>query len=91
MMMLAYSARKNSANGPAAYSTLKPDTSSDSPSVRSKGARLVSAKVEMNHIMASGQDEKMSQVYCWVIIRFDRENEPLISKTESKIIASVTS
>lgn len=58
-MMLAYSAKKNRAKGPAAYSTLKPDTSSDSPSVRSKGARLVSARVETYHIMASGQQEKM--------------------------------
>ena len=56
MMMLAYSAMKNMAKGPAAYSTLKPDTSSDSPSVRSNGARLVSARVEINHIMARGQD-----------------------------------
>ena len=37
-IMLAYSARKNRANGPAAHSTLNPDTSSDSPSVRSNGA-----------------------------------------------------
>ena len=44
MMMLAYSAKKNIANGPAAYSTLNPETSSDSPSVRSNGARLVSAR-----------------------------------------------
>lgn len=58
-MMLAYSAKKNRAKGPAAYSTLKPETSSDSPSVRSKGARLVSASVETYHIMARGQQEKM--------------------------------
>lgn len=58
-MMLAYSARKNRAKGPAAYSTLKPETSSDSPSVRSNGARLVSASVETYHIMARGQQEKM--------------------------------
>lgn len=58
-MILAYSARKKRAKGPAAYSTLKPDTSSDSPSVRSKGARLVSARVEMYHIIARGQQEKM--------------------------------
>lgn len=58
-MMLAYSARKKSANGPAAYSTLNPETSSDSPSVRSKGARLVSASVDTYHIMARGQQEKM--------------------------------
>lgn len=54
-MMFMYSAIKNRAKGPAAYSTLNPDTNSDSPSVRSKGARFVSARVEMNHIMASGQ------------------------------------
>lgn len=58
-MMFAYSARKNRANGPAAYSTLKPETSSDSPSVRSKGERFVSASVEMYHIIASGQDENI--------------------------------
>lgn len=54
-IMLVYSAIKNRANGPAAYSTLKPDTNSDSPSVKSNGARLVSAKVEINHIIAKGQ------------------------------------
>lgn len=56
-MMFAYSARKNNVKGPAEYSTLKPDTSSDSPSVRSNGERFVSAKVEIYHIIASGQDE----------------------------------
>ena len=34
IIMLAYSARKNMVNGPAAYSTLKPDARSVSPSVR---------------------------------------------------------
>lgn len=52
--ILAYSARKKRANGPAAYSTLKPETSSDSPSVKSNGARFVSARVEMYHIAAIG-------------------------------------
>lgn len=58
-IIFAYSARKNRANGPAAYSTLKPETSSDSPSVRSKGARFVSARVEMYHIIMRGQEEKI--------------------------------
>lgn len=89
--MLAYSARKNSAKGPPAYSTLKPDTSSDSPSVRSKGARLVSASVEMNHIMAKGQDGKINHVYSWVTISVDNVKEPFMSRTDSKIMASVTS
>lgn len=60
--ILAYSARKNRANGPPAYSTLKPETSSDSPSVRSKGARLVSASVEIYHIAARGQAGEISQM-----------------------------
>ena len=60
--MLAYSARKKRAKGPPAYSTLKPETSSDSPSVRSKGARLVSASVEMYHIAAKGQAGMTSQI-----------------------------
>lgn len=63
--MLAYSARKNRANGPPAYSTLKPETNSDSPSVRSNGARFVSARVEMYHIAARGQAGKINQVLSW--------------------------
>lgn len=63
IMILAYSARKNRAKGPPAYSTLNPDTSSDSPSVKSNGARLVSAKVEINHIIVKGHDGKINQIY----------------------------
>lgn len=67
--MLAYSARKNKAKGPPAYSTLKPETSSDSPSVRSKGARLVSARVEMYHIAARGHAGIKSQMLSWVTLK----------------------
>ena len=45
--MLAYSVRKNTANGAPEYSTWKPATISDSPSATSNGARLVSATPEM--------------------------------------------
>lgn len=88
---MAYSARKNNANGPAAYSTLKPETNSDSPSVRSKGARLVSAKVEMNHIIARGQDANSNHACSCVMIKFPKEYEPLINKTDKRIMARVTS
>ena len=44
--MLAYSARKNSANAEPEYSTMWPATISDSPSTTSNGARLVSATPE---------------------------------------------
>jgi len=60
--ILAYSAKKKRANGPPAYSTLKPETSSDSPSVKSKGARFVSASVEIYHIAAKGQAGITSQI-----------------------------
>lgn len=66
--MFAYSARKKRAKGPPAYSTLKPDTSSDSPSVRSNGARLVSARVEIYHIAASGHAGANSQMLSWVVL-----------------------
>lgn len=74
--MLAYSARKNKANGPPAYSTLKPETSSDSPSVRSKGARFVSAKVEIYHIAAKGQAGASSQMPSWAVLKVCRVKPP---------------
>ena len=80
MIMFAYSAMKNRANGPAAYSMLKPDTSSDSPSVRSNGARFVSASVEMNHIIARGHAGKISHTCSCVIISVERVTDPFISK-----------
>lgn len=90
-IMLVYSATKNSAKGPAAYSTLYPETSSNSPSVKSNWARFVSARVEMNHIMARGQDVYKSHIGSCVVIRDWSQNEPFMRRTESKIIALVTS
>ena len=89
--MLAYSARKKRAKGPAAYSTLNPETSSDSPSVKSKGARLVSARVEIYHIIISGQDENRSQLCFCVMESTCSVNPPAIITTESRIIPRVTS
>lgn len=66
--IFAYSARKNRAKGPPAYSTLKPETSSDSPSVKSKGARLVSARVEIYHIAARGHAGASNQMLSWVVL-----------------------
>jgi len=47
--ILPYSAIKSNANPPAPYSVLNPETSSDSPSAKSKGARFTSARIETNH------------------------------------------
>jgi len=52
--ILAYSAIKIRANIPLLYSTLNPETSSDSPSAKSNGVRFVSAKLVINHITAKG-------------------------------------
>jgi len=57
-----YSATNNKAKPPLPYSTLKPETSSDSPSAKSKGARLVSARVVTNHKIAVGNRIITSQI-----------------------------
>jgi len=48
--ILVYSPIKIMAKVPDLYSVLNPDTSSDSPSAKSKGVRLVSANIVTNHI-----------------------------------------
>jgi hypothetical protein len=53
--ILAYSAIKISANILLLYSTLNPETNSDSPSAKSKGVRFVSAKLVINHIKNRGE------------------------------------
>lgn len=68
MRMLVYSARNRRANGPAENSTLNPETSSDSPSVRSNGDRLVSANVDVNHIIARGHDGSRSHIGSCVVV-----------------------
>ena len=89
--ILAYSARKNRANGPPAYSTLKPETSSDSPSVRSKGARFVSASVEIYHIMARGQAGSRSQTDSWVVLNVCKVKLPENMMVERRISPRLTS
>lgn len=56
--IIMYSAMKIRAKAPALYSILNPETSSDSPSAKSNGERLVSARIEMNHIGVSGRIAK---------------------------------
>ena len=59
--ILAYSAKKINAKPPLLYSVLNPDTSSDSPSAKSKGVRFVSAKQEANQIKDKGIVKKTNQ------------------------------
>lgn len=54
--MFPYSERNKQVNSRAENSTLNPDTNSLSPSAKSKGARFVSAKQDINHIRKSGKN-----------------------------------
>lgn len=89
--MFEYSARKNSAKGPPAYSTLKPETSSDSPSVRSNGARFVSARIETNHMRNRGQSGRINQVNSWEAEKEERVKAPVRKMAHNIIRAKVTS
>jgi len=76
--IFAYSAIKIRANIPPLYSTLNPDTNSDSPSAKSNGVRFVSAKFVTNQnmnitvIIMRGQfnlftDIKDISIILWII------------------------
>lgn len=71
MIMLVYFAKKNVANGPAAYSTLKPDTSSDFP-IKLNEAWLVSVRMERNHMTAKSHDGKFFHRYFCVVMKVER-------------------
>jgi hypothetical protein len=59
--MLVYSAMKIRANKPPLYSVLKPETSSDSPSAKSNGVRLVSARFVVNQMINRGVNISITQ------------------------------
>ena len=72
--ILVYSARNSRVNSVAEYSTLNPETSSDSLSVRSKGVRFVSASLLISNIVNAGNSGMMNQQYfCLsvIILRFN--------------------
>src|SRR6478752_5207776 len=57
----AYSPSMNIMYGAEPYSTMKPATSSDSASGRSKGGRFVSASAEMKNTMNIGNSDNQCQ------------------------------
>src|ERR1700760_3859743 len=59
--MAAYSPSMNIMYSEEPYSTMKPATSSDSASGRSKGGRLVSASAEMKKTMNIGKSDSQCQ------------------------------
>lgn len=65
IIILIYSAKKIKANHPPMYSTLNPDTNSDSPSAKSNGLRLVSAKHVINHIINNNMFPQKKNMIFW--------------------------
>ena len=57
-IIFKYSAIKINAKVPLLYSVLNPETNSDSPSAKSNGVRLVSAKVVVNQTKNKGKHNK---------------------------------
>jgi len=90
-IMLEYSAKKKRAKGPPEYSTLKPETSSDSPSVRSKGARFVSAKVDTYQIKQMGAQVRRNQESSWASVVVVRLKLPERTTTHRTIRPRLTS
>lgn len=61
--MLEYSEINKKAKPPEPYSILKPETNSLSPSEKSKGDRLVSAKQQENQEKNIGKERKKNQQF----------------------------
>jgi len=63
-IMLIYSPKKKSANPIDEYSTLYPDTSTDSSSGKSNGCRFVSANAEMKNLLNLGKSGTAYHTCC---------------------------
>lgn len=86
-----YSARKNKAKPILEYSTLKPETSSDSASGRSKGALLVSANILTTNIRNNGKNGIKKNIHSWYSTMLIKFNEPTQKISMSNIKPMTTS
>ena len=84
--MLPYSPRKNKAKAILPYSTLYPATNSASASGKSKGARFVSASIEIKKIRAHGNNGKQNQIVFDCIITISSRLKEPASKITGKIV-----
>lgn len=89
--ILAYSAIKISAKPPLLYSILNPETNSDSPSAKSKGVRLVSAKLEASHIKPNGGATIKNLYPTCMFINSFKLKLPIKIKKDTRIKAKLTS
>jgi len=81
---IPYSPTKIKANSPLEYSVLKPETNSDSPSEKSKGARLHSAIHDRNQIIRMGKVMRMKEDE--ESLRKSKNEKNLLSNKTQKII-----
>lgn len=86
-----YSARKNRAKPILEYSILKPETSSDSASGKSKGGLFVSAKIVTKKIKKRGESGKKSGIHSWKLTISIKFNDPIESRFAIKIKPITTS
>lgn len=89
--MLAYSAKKIKANVPDLYSVLNPDTSSDSPSAKSKGVRLVSTTHKIKSSATSGNLKIINFLVMFNSKEFKRDVLVSLIAVENKITVNETS
>ena len=89
--IFAYSAMKIRANPPLPYSILNPETSSDSPSAKSNGARLVSAMHDTNQTKAIGDKRNTNQTNSLNLLISIKLNVSLVKSENSRISARLTS
>jgi hypothetical protein len=80
-----YSAKKKSAKPIAAYSTLYPDTSSDSASGKSNGALFVSARILTRNIKKRGKKGITKYTKYWNVIISIKFKEPTQIRAEISI------
>jgi len=88
--ILVYSAMKIMANSPLLYSTLNPDTSSDSPSAKSKGVRFVSANIVIIIIIIRGGNINVNHDLILILI-YKKSRDISRIKALSKIRDILTS
>lgn len=77
LIIIRYSAMKKIANFVELYSTLNPDTSSDSPSEKSKGVRFNSAKILTSQIIKTGKYQNLANLDHSNIFLKDKYKESL--------------
>ena len=86
-----YSARKKRAKPILEYSTLNPETNSDSASGKSKGALFVSAKILTKNIKKSGKKGIIKKTNIWKETILTKLRDPTQSKVTTSIRPNETS